>query len=278
MFGVMQMNASGSRALLLSAASMALLAACNDKSLSPIDAGKPRKHDAGPAADAAADGGSVTCPEGAGSGTPCNEPGAHCWTKCSGGFMSQAWCTDGAWSFGKGLWNCGPTTPVPCDDGTGRMNCCPFTPMSGDGCNFGPDTCWTKCSGGFTSQASCSDGNWTLGHGLFPCGADASAASEDDAGGSSACGAGAKRIQASDYHQTCALDSDCVAVGEGDVCSACALACPTAAINKADKNHYTSDVEHAKRAQPAGSVPCHCPDLIPAVLPRRHLPRRCAVR
>lgn len=253
----MRMNA-----FLLSAASITVLLACGDKSLSPIDGGKPGKHDAGPAADAAADAGSVTCPDGAVSGTPCSEPGQHCSTKCSAGNTSGAVCTDGAWSFGKGLFPCGPTTPVPCDDGTGRKDCCPYTPMSGDGCSFGPDACWTKCSGGFTSQASCTDGNWTLGHGLFPCGPDASTASEDDAGASSMCtGASAKRIQASDYDQMCALDSDCVAVGEGEVCQACALACPTAAINKKDKSHYTSDVEHAKWVAPSGSTVCRCPAL-----------------
>jgi hypothetical protein len=68
-------------------------------------------------------------------------------------------------------------------------------------------------------------------------------------------------VQASDYDQTCALDSDCVAVGEGLVCQTCAFVCPTAAINKADMSHYTSDLEHAKRTQQAGSGTCHCPAL-----------------
>jgi hypothetical protein len=176
----------GIRVVLLSAVLIGALAYCGNGTSpgSSRDASTPAgKRDGGGASDAGTDDLMLCndgtekscCPATARSGAACKSPIDSCWTKCSGGFTSQASCSGGTWNFGKGLFPCGPTTPVPCDDGTGRKDCCPVAPASGGVCNFGSDTCWTKCKGGFTSQASCVDSAWSLGHGLFPCGADAGA-------------------------------------------------------------------------------------------------------
>jgi hypothetical protein len=152
-----------------------------------------------------------------------------------------------------------PAKPVPCDDGTGRKDCCPVTLASGEACDFGPDTCWTKCNRGFTSQASCSGGTWILGHGLFPCGSDAGAPAAPSDAGQPCTDANIQMIQASDYDQTCANDSDCIAVGEGNACYPCVVQCPTAAISASAKKQYDAAIAKTTGAKQAGTTTCHCP-------------------
>jgi hypothetical protein len=61
----------------------------------------------------------------------------------------------------------------PCNDGTGATDCCA-------GGASGPcpaeNICWSACNfasagalQGTRSELSCSNGQWTAGHGLFPC-------------------------------------------------------------------------------------------------------------
>jgi hypothetical protein len=79
---------------------------------------------------------------------------------------------------------CASASPVcvACGDGPGRTPCnaeagspltggtCPAGVVEGDSCDGSVEQCWTPCSTGLRGQYACSEGTWTAGKGLFPCG------------------------------------------------------------------------------------------------------------
>jgi hypothetical protein len=64
---------------------------------------------------------------------------------------------------------CGPDLSTP-------ALCCPAGISGGDPCSGPSESCWTKCAAtatdaaeGFHQQYTCSGGQWSAGHGVFPC-------------------------------------------------------------------------------------------------------------
>ncbi len=111
------------------------------------------------------------CPSDADAGVPCDGRLSSCWLPCAPGAFSSIralFCDGGSWTVHPGI------VAVLC-----RGANCALGQESGKPCNGSVQGCWTQCTGGFRQELECTDGAWSRGLGLSPCGPDGGAPAVD---------------------------------------------------------------------------------------------------
>ena len=76
--------------------------------------------------------------------------------------------------------------------------------------------------------------------------------------GLSGCADATHAVKASDYNRSCVQDKDCISIYQGEL-TCCGPSCPNAAINQADSERYSNDLDSRT---PSCSPPPPCAGLL----------------